>query len=229
MTIFTTRTDEQIKNDVLEQLGFEPHLRSSHIKVEVNEGVVTMSGYVDSYLKKLKAEDTVKEVVGVKAIAEDIEIAVAPVVKKTDTEIAKAVVHALQWHSALQHEKVKVKVEDGTVILTGEVDWDYQRKSLKTAIEHLEGVRNVINLISIRKRLMPSDVSKKITAAFQRSATVDAEGVRVEVNGDFVILRGYVRSLSERKEAEIAAWKVDGVTEVDNQLEVRYSSVISQM
>ena len=214
------KSDIQIQNDVLEELRWEPSLNSPEIAVAVKNGIVTLSGQVDSYFKKLTAEQAAKRVAGVKAIAEDIQVSVLPVPGKSDAEIAAAVLNALKWHSAIQEDKIKVKVENGNVKLEGEVDWEYERVSAKTTIENLTGVRSVYNFITIKPKIKPSDISQQITAAFQRSATLDANKIRVEVVGNKVILRGTVRSFAEKEDAEKAARLAPGVSTIESKLEI---------
>ena len=214
------KNDNQIQKDVMEQLKWEPFLTASEIGVAVKDGVVTLSGMVDTYSKKLAAEKAAKKVSGVKAVAEDIQIGVSPAYNKTDTEIAEAVLNALKWHTAVQEEKIKIKVENGVVTLDGEVEWDFQRTNAKRAIENLTGVRAVYNLITIKPRIIASDIEKQIKTAFQRSATIDSGKITAEVTGSKVILRGKVRSIAEKEDAENAAWFASGVTNVESKLEI---------
>jgi osmotically-inducible protein OsmY len=214
------KSDSQIQKDVMEQLKWEPFLNASEIGVAVKNGVVTLSGNVDSYSKKVAAENAVKKIAGVKAIAEDIQIGVSPAYSKSDTEIAEAVINALKWHSAVQEEKIKIKVENGNVRLDGEVEWEYQRTSVRSAIEHLAGVRSVINLIAVTPKVKPTDIQQKISSAFHRSATIDAGKITADVTGTKVTLRGKVRSFAEKQDAENAAWNAPGVTIVESGLEI---------
>lgn len=214
------KTDEQIQQDVIDELLWEPQLNSSEIGVAVKKGIVTLSGRVDTYAKKIKAEKAAKKVAGVKAVAEDIEVGISSTSSKSDTEIAEAVLNALKWHTAVKEEKIKIKVEDGIVKLEGEVEWEYQKNNAKIAIENLRGVKSVINSIIVKPNVSPYELEKKISAAFHRSATIDARKITAEVDGSRVTLRGKVRSFAENDDAEDAAWAAPGVLSVVNELEI---------
>jgi VCBS repeat-containing protein len=214
------KSDIQIQKDVMEELKWEPFLNASEIGVAVKNGIVTLSGLVDTYSKKIAAEKVAKRVTGVKAVAEDIQVGVSPSYRKTDAEIAEAVLNALKWHSAVQEEKIKIKVEDGSVTLEGEVQWEYQRSNAQTAIENLTGVRSVLNLIIIKPKITASDIEQKVNSAFLRSATIDAKKITAQVFGGNVTLRGKVRSFAEKEDAEKAAWSAPGVISVDSKMQV---------
>ncbi|QEM03591.1 BON domain-containing protein [Mucilaginibacter rubeus] len=214
------KTDSQIQKDVMDELKWQPFLNSSAIGVAVKNGIVTLSGTVDTFSKKITAERAAKKVIGVKAIAEDIQIGVSPVYRKTDTEIAEAVLNALKWHSAVPDDKIKIKVEDGAVTMEGELEWEYQRVSAKTAIQDLTGVRSVINLITLRPRISPAELEQKISAAFQRSANIDATKVHAGISGNTVTLTGRVRSFAESEDAADVAWAAPGVFHVVNNLDI---------
>lgn len=220
------KTDSQIQKDVMDELKWQPFLNSSEIGVAVKGGIVTLSGNVDTYSKKLAAEKAAKKVIGVKAIAEDIQIGVSPVYRKTDTEIAAAVYNALKWHSAVQEDHIKIKVEDGIVTLEGEVEWRYQRDNARFAIQNLSGVRSVINLIIVKPKISPFELEQKISAAFLRSATIDSSKVNVSVSGSEVTLTGKVRSVAESEDAENAAWAAPGVYSVKNRLSVEEPELV---
>ncbi|HEY8658457.1 MAG TPA: BON domain-containing protein [Hanamia sp.] len=212
------KSDNQIQKDVMEELKWEPFLNAAEIGVSVKNGIVTLSGQVDSYSKKIASEKAAKKIAGVNAIAEDMQIGVSPLYKKSDTEIAAAVLNALKWHTDIQEDKLKVKVEDGNVTLEGDVDWEFERYNAKKAIENLLGVRSVINLISVKPKTTANDIEKKISSAFHRNATIDAERITAEVLGNTVILRGKVRSFVEKEDAENAAWAAPGILRIDNKL-----------
>ena len=214
------KTDSDIQKDVIDELEWEPFLKASEIGVAVKNGVVTLTGTVDSYGKKISAENASKRVAGVRAVAEDIEVKLLSGGKRNDTEIAEAVLNAIKWHSAVQENKIKVKVEDGWVVLEGEVEWEFQRSAARHQVENLMGVKGISNNVKVIPRLNPSEIKQKINAAFHRSATVDSEKVKVAVDGNKVILSGKVRTYAERKEADSAAWLAPGVMKVENIIEI---------
>lgn len=216
------KSDAEIKEDVLDELAWQPNIDETEIGVIVENGIVTLSGVVNQYSKKIAAEKAVKSVEGVKAIAGDIEVKYGDDFKKTDKEIAKAVVDALEWNSSVPEENLTIKVEDGWVYLSGEVNWQYQRNAAKSAVENLLGVRKVINNISIKQAVKPFDVKEKIKKAFERSAELDANNITVLTDGYTVTLQGKVHSIKEKEDAESAAYRAPGVYSVKNELKVQY-------
>lgn len=221
------KTDAQIKRDVEDELIWEPSIDEARIGVSVEEGVVTLSGEVDSYAIKLAVEKATKRVKGVKAVAEDIIVNYGMEAEKSDTEIAKAVVHALKWHASVPEESIIPKVENGWVYLSGMVRWGYQKESAKNAIKELSGVKGVINSVTISQDgVQTQDIKKSIKAAFSRSAELEARGIQVSAQGHVVTLEGTVHSLKEKEEAERTAFNAPGVYEVKNYLTVKYSGAV---
>lgn len=214
------KTDIEIQGDVIEQLQWEPAIDAAGIGVGVKNGIVTLSGKVDTYLKKILAVNAARKVANVKAVAEDIQVGPLPGYQRTDTEIAEAVVNALKWNSNVPDDRIKIKVDDGVVTLDGEVKFDFQRVAAHDAVEKLYGVVRVNNFISVIPKATQEDVERKITAAFHRSATLDADKITVEVLGNTAILKGKVRSFAESEDAARAAWAAPGITHVDNRLEI---------
>lgn len=214
------KADADIQKDVMEELRWAPYLKPSSIGVSVTNGVVTLSGTVDSYKQKIEAEKTLRKVEGVKAVAEDIEVRLASFGKRSDTELAEAVVNALKWRSSLNEEKINVKVENGWVTLQGEVEREFHRKEAHNAIVDLIGVVGINNNIKLKPKVEPVDIKQKITAALHRSARLNAEKITVTYENNKVILAGKVHCYTEKKDAENAAWQAPGVIAVENRIEV---------
>jgi osmotically-inducible protein OsmY len=217
-----TRTDEDIQHDVLEELRWDARLQPNEIGVVVRDGVVTLTGWVDSYLKKWSAERAAHRIRSVVAVANDIEVRLPTAVERTDTDIAAAVTRALEWDTQVPIEKLDITVSKGWLTLQGEVEWEYQRRAAERVVRNISGVRGVTNLINVKPRVEPSpdELKRRIEAALVRSAETDAERITVEMQRGRVVLKGRVRSWAEHQEAERVAWSAPGVTTVENRIAV---------
>ncbi|MGN6376569.1 MAG: BON domain-containing protein [Sphingomonas sp.] len=212
------KTDSQLQKDVIDELAWEPSIEHGHIGVAVNDGVVTLSGYVKSYAEKMAAEKTARRVAGVRGIAEEIKVRFASDPKTSDAEIAKRIIDIFAFDVMIPDDKLTVKVEHGWVTLTGAVDWHYQREAARTAAGRITGVVGISNLIEVRKVPTAFDVKQRIVDAFKRAADTDAGALDVVTADGTVRLSGRVHSLHERQVAERAAWAAPGVTRIEDNI-----------
>jgi osmotically-inducible protein OsmY len=217
-----TMTDAEVQQDVLEELRWDPEVDPTDVGVEVDDGIVTLTGTVDTYMRKFAAERAALRVAGVRAVVNNLTVKVPG--RRTDTDIAKDVVEALEANALIPPGRIKARVSNGWVTLEGDVDWWFQREEAEDTVRHVRGVEGVTNWIKItpgKPRVAPDEVKRRIEQALVRSAEIDAERIQVHVDGDTVLLTGTVRSWAEREAAEQAVWRAPGVTNVINQIEVR--------
>jgi osmotically-inducible protein OsmY len=214
------KSDNGLQRDIIDELAWEPSIDAAAIGVAVVDGVVTLTGQVRSLTEKWTAEHVTKRIAGVRAVANDIEIHLPGESQRTDADIARAALNALEWDVWVPHHRVTVAVSDGIITLEGEVDTQYQKQAAERVIRHLTGVKAVTNLLRVKAAVAPADVKAKIMAAFQRSAVIDARQIQVEMREGQAILRGRVRSWAERDTAEQAAWAAPGVARVVDLLTI---------
>jgi len=215
-------TDLELKKNVEAELSWEPSIKSpAAIGVRVKDGVVTLTGAVESYAEKLAVERAALRVAGVRAVVNDLEVRLPSSSERTDEEIAKAAANALAWTTAIPRDAIKVSVDKGWITLRGTVPHQYQKEAAEDAVKYLWGVKGVINLIEVEpKPVSKTLVKEAIEQALKRHAELDAQHIQVETSGSKVILKGTVHSWFEREEAERVAWGAPGVTQVESQLTV---------
>lgn len=214
------KEDLQLQKMIIDELEFEPSVKAAHIGVSVRDGVVTLSGHVESYAEKFAAERAARRIKGVKAIAQELEVQLPFEHKTADDEIAARAVHFLDWDVAIPRGRISVKVEHGIVTLNGAVDWAYQRAEAEYDVRKLTGVKGVINDIMIVPRADIEDVRAKIRAALERNAELEANNITVSVADGKVTLGGKVKAWTEREAAERAAWSVPGVRQIEDHIEL---------
>jgi osmotically-inducible protein OsmY len=214
------KRDSELQREILDELEYEPSIDADEIGVAVKDGIVTLSGLVESYSEKLTAEKAAKRVQGVKAVALDIEVRIPSSLKRSDTDIAKAAIAALELNTTVPNDRVRVRVENGWINLEGELSWDYERQAAANAVRYLSGVCGVSNLIVVKPKVATKPIQDRILGAFRRSAEIDAKAVHVDASDSKVTLTGRVHSWSERMEAERVAWSAPGVGQVDNRITV---------
>jgi osmotically-inducible protein OsmY len=216
-------TDEEVQRDVLAELKWDTRVQPNEIGVSVNNGIVTLAGWVDSYAKKLAAEDAAHRVRGVRIVVNELEVHLPGSAERTDADLAKAVLDALQWASHIPVAYLEITVSQGWVTLKGEVENRYQKEEAGRVIRHISGITGITNLIKIRPHPSPADLKASIEKALRRNAELDASRITVDVEGSKAFLHGTVRSYAERTAAEETAWLAPAVSEVENHIKVSLS------
>jgi osmotically-inducible protein OsmY len=214
------KTDLQLQRDVAEELRWDPSINEKEIAIAAKDGVVSLRGTVGSYSEKFAAELAAERVNGVRAVAEELKVQLPGQHVRDDTDMAHAAANALNWDVQVPNEAITATVERGWVTLRGDVDWQYQKEAAEAAVRHLIGVQGVSNFIRLMPVVSNFDVRSKIESALKRSAEVEADRITVETADGKITLKGNVRSWSERRDAERAAWQAPGVREVDDRLVV---------
>jgi len=221
------KTNEELQRDVQNAIKWEPQLHAAEIGVTAKDGVVTLMGTVDAYYKKIEAENAAKNVDGVKAVVEEIEIKYSSNAM-SDEDIANNVLKALIDNWNVPHEKIQVKVEKGWVTLEGQVTWNYQKEAANKSVGHLTGVKGVTNRIKIKSEVQDEIEKKNIVRALASNWTLHSENIFIKVDGTKVTLTGAVSSLFQKDLAEKIVWKTPGIWSVDNQLIVEHKYAISE-
>lgn len=214
------KTDAQIQADVQEELRLAPMVNATHIGVEVRQGVVTLTGHVDSYAEKWHAEQAAQRVNSVKALAVEMQVMFRGTPTVTDSEVAHAVKNVLDWNVFIPTNAVKVMVEHGWVTLSGKVAADYQRRIAESSIRYLSGVMGVRNQLVLKPAVSGSVLKTDIEAVLQRRATKEAKGIGIDIHDHEVTLTGTVNSLAERDLVSRAVWDSPGVWQVCNNIQV---------
>jgi osmotically-inducible protein OsmY len=214
------KTDMQLKQDIIAELTWEPSVKASAIGVEVNHGIVTLAGHVESYREKLDAEHATQRVQGVKALIVEIDVKLPGSHQRDDADIARAATDLLQWTTYWNKDSVNIMVEDGWITLTGEVEWDYQRRSAAWTLKNLTGVKGVSDHIKLKPAITSTTIRSDIDEALKRHTNSYAKNISVGIYGDQVILSGNVDSWSEREFIAQSVWGSSGVRDVVNSISI---------
>jgi len=215
------KSDSQLQQDVLQELKFEPSITASQIGVTAKDGIVGLTGNVDTYAAKYAAVHAAERVAGVKAVTDELKVDLPAYHVRNDQDIATAAVNALQWDVWVPADSIKVRVDDGWITLEGQVEYKYQQDAAEDAVCNLTGIKGVTNMITLKRpEVSPSEVKTNIEQALRRAAEIDADKITVSVVKDKVVLNGKVSSWAERQEAERAAWSAPGVNEVVDYLDI---------
>jgi len=220
------KSNESLQKEVQDAIKWEPLLKAAQIGVTVDDGLVTLTGTVDSYVKKTEAETAAKKVAGVKAVVEKIEVKFGESDAKDDNDIAKEVINALKWNWQVPNDKISIKVENGWVNLYGDLQWNYQKDAAKAAIKNLLGVKGVINDIKIASDVQDRVEKGEIERAIARNWSINDQNIEVNVSGSRVTLSGTVESIFQKDEADRIAWNAPGVWFVDNNLTIEYDYLL---
>ena len=208
------KSDRELQRDVAAELDWDPSVDSSRIDVEACGGIVTLAGLVNSYAQKCHAQTAAWRVGGVKGVIADLEVELPDIGRRSDEEIAKAAHNVLEWNTSIPAHKVKASVKHGWVVLSGNVEWEYQSRAAESAMRNLVGIKGLTNLIEIRPAMEPRDVTRQIEAALRRRSCRRTRNVSVVVNGRTVTLCGQLDSPSERNATRLVAWRAPGVRNV---------------
>jgi osmotically-inducible protein OsmY len=211
------KTDKELQRDVTAELNWDPSVDSGRIDVEVQAGIATLTGLVNSYAQKCSAQTAAWRVSGVEGVIADLEVELPSNDWRSDRDIAKAAHNVLAWNTSISPRRVKVAVKHGWLVLSGSVEWEYQSRAAESAMRNLVGIKGLVNLIEIKPRIEPRDVTRQIEAALRRRSFRRAKTISVVVNGGTVTLCGQLDSPSERNAARLAAWRAPGVRNVIDQ------------
>ncbi|AWG23204.1 hypothetical protein FFWV33_17550 [Flavobacterium faecale] len=218
------RTDVEIKQDVADELAWQPIINETQLNVEVKEGVVWLRGIVSNLAEKVVAENAAKKIIGVIDVVDEIEVKIKN--NFSDEDLTEKINSDLKWNASVPQDKISVKVEQGNVFLLGSVKWAYQKSESEKCLQYIDGIKSITNTISITsENVTPTNIRENINRAFERSASIDSKKITVIIEGNTAILQGKVNSIKEKDDALVAAYLAKGITNVKNEIQVEYVPV----
>lgn len=214
--------DNELRQLVIDELEYEPSIDAADIGVAAENGVVTLSGHVADYAQKMAAERATWRVKGVKGIAQKIEVRLSGDKKRNDDEIAQRALNILAWNALVPKDRVRIRVSDGWITLSGSLSWNYQRQAAESEVRKLSGIKGVINNITLTSAAQTGDLKRRIQDALKRHAEVEADAIHVNIGDDGTVrIAGQVDNWSELQAVEHAVWSAPGVRRIDDHLTFR--------
>lgn len=213
-------TDRTVQRAVMAELEYTPHLDEARIGVAVSDGVVVLGGEVDTLSERYVAVKAAQRVTGVVSVVDEILVVGEPGVRFSDVEIAKRIVSVLGWLNEQPYDAVRAEVTDGEVILSGTVEYDYQRRAAEKLVGTLAHVRSVENRITLQARPYPADLEEQLLEALRRQGSLDVSKLSVHVERGDVRLGGIVSTVEQKHDAAQTVWKHPSVTDVHNDIRV---------
>jgi osmotically-inducible protein OsmY len=214
------KSDIDFQNEILDELAWDSRIPDASIAVNVCKGIATLTGHLDTYAEKIAVKSAAEKVLGLHTLILNISVTPPKIHQRTDTEIAAAIEHVFSWSTPVPREKVKIAVNDGWIILDGELDWNFERRAVEKLIRPLKGIVGITNNISLKSHVIPQSISNRIKETLHRQVSQKTPNIDIYIDGSIITLRGQVQSLAEKNAMEGATWSAPGVSKVNSQLTI---------
>ncbi len=214
------KSDVDFEKEILDELAWDSRIPDCDIVVRVCNGVATLTGHLDTYAEKIAVKSAVEKVLGLHTLILNVSVTPPKIHQRTDTEIAAAIEHVFSWSTPVSREKVRITVNDGWINLSGELDWNFERRAVEKLIRPLKGVVGITNNISLKSHVIPQSISNRIKETLHKQVSQKAPNIDIYVDGSIITLRGQVQSLAEKNAMEGTTWSAPGVSKVNSQLTI---------